>query len=312
MKREIENLAGNNTKKCVKNYQNAFTANLKKWKYKITRESKKGKKMNIKRFLSGIVLFPIFALILIFGNSYVVDIFISIVAIMSLHEFYKAFQGKANPIRWVGYVTALLICFMPFIPGEYILPGITLLILMNLLVLFAQIIITNMKYNINDIAISMLGVCYIVFFLMFVPLIRDYLENGHILIWYVFFAAWGTDIFAYLIGRKFGKHKFTGISPNKSTEGCAAGIVGALLLCLIYTYICNSIWGLGIDYFFIGGIAIFLSVISQIGDLAASSVKRYCEIKDFSNLIPGHGGILDRIDSVIFILPFAYFLLSII
>ena len=169
-----------------------------------------------------------------------------------------------------------------------------------------------MKRNIKDIAISLFGVCYIVFFIMFAPLIRDSMENGKILIWYVFFAAWGTDTLAYLIGKNFGKHKFTEVSPKKTVEGCLGGIVGSILFCLIYTVICNNFWNLEISYTYILGISIFLSVISQIGDLAASSVKRYCEIKDYSNLIPGHGGILDRIDSVIFILPFAYFLLSIL
>ena len=268
--------------------------------------------MSIKRIISGVILFPIFALILIFGNKYVVDVFISAVAIMSLHEFYKAFQGKANPIRWPGYITAILICFIHVIPGEFVLPIITLIILINVLVLFTQVVVTSMKNNITDVAISLLGTCYIVFFLMFAPLIRDNLEDGKILIWYVFFAAWGTDIFAYFIGRKFGKHKFTEISPNKSIEGCIAGLFGSIIMCMIYTVICNSIWNVNINYLYIFGISIFLSVISQIGDLTASSVKRDCGIKDFSNLIPGHGGILDRIDSVIFILPFAYFLLSII
>ena len=268
--------------------------------------------MSIKRILSGIILFPIFAIILIFGNKYVVDIFISIVAMMSLHEFYKAFKGKANPIQWMGYLTALLICIIHLIPGEYVLPAITLIILFNILALFTQVVVTSMKRNIEDIAISLFGVCYIVFFLMFAPLIRDSLEDGRILIWYVFFVAWGTDIFAYFIGKKFGKHKFTEISPNKSIEGCIAGLCGSIIMCMIYTLVCNSIWNLNINYLYIFGISIFLSVISQIGDLAASSVKRHCEIKDFSNLIPGHGGLLDRIDSVIFILPFAYFLLSII
>ena len=76
--------------------------------------------MNIKRVLSGVILFPILAIILIFGNKYLVDVFISIIAIMSLHEFYKAFKGKANPIQWIGYITAGLICFIHLIPGEYV------------------------------------------------------------------------------------------------------------------------------------------------------------------------------------------------
>lgn len=268
--------------------------------------------MDLKRVLSGIILFPILAIILIFGNKYLVDVFISIIAIMSLHEFYKAFKGKANPIQWIGYITAGLICFIHLIPSEYILPSITLVILINVLVLFTQVVVTSMKRNITDIAISLFGVCYIVFFLMFAPLIRDNLQDGKILIWYVFFAAWGTDIFAFSIGRMFGKHKFTEISPNKSLEGCAGGILGSIICVLIYTVICNNIWNLEINYLYAFGISVFLSIISQIGDLAASSVKRHCNIKDYSNLIPGHGGILDRIDSVLFILPFAYFLLSII
>lgn len=227
-------------------------------------------------------------------------------------NFTKPLKIKQILSSGFGYVTAGLICFIHLIPNEYVLPSITLLILVNILVLFTQIVVTNMKRNIKDIAISLFGVCYIVFFIMFAPLIRDSMKNGNILIWYVFFAAWGTDTFAYLIGKNFGKHNFTEVSPKKTVEGCLGGILGSILFCLTYTFTCNQLWNLEISYIYILGISIFLSVISQIGDLAASSVKRYCEIKDYSNLIPGHGGILDRIDSVIFILPFAYFLLSII
>ena len=227
-------------------------------------------------------------------------------------NFTKLLKIKQILSSGYGYVTAGLICFIHLIPNEYVLPSITLLILVNILVLFTQVVVTNMKRNIKDIAISLFGVCYIVFFIMFAPLIRDSMENGNVLIWYVFFSAWGTDIFAYLIGKNFGKHKFTEVSPKKTVEGCLGGILGSILFCLTYTFTCNQLWNLEISYTYILGISIFLSVISQIGDLAASSVKRYCEIKDYSNLIPGHGGILDRIDSVIFILPFAYFLLSVL
>lgn len=138
------------------------------------------------------------------------------------------------------------------------------------------------------------------------------MPNGKILIWYVFISAWGTDIFAYCIGIKFGKHKFSKISPNKSIEGCIAGTVGAVICMLIYTFICNTVLNMNINYILISVIGIILSLVGQIGDFAASSIKRYTGIKDFSNLIPGHGGMLDRIDSVIFIAPFAYFLLMLI
>ncbi|MBR6504762.1 MAG: phosphatidate cytidylyltransferase [Clostridia bacterium] len=84
------------------------------------------------------------------------------------------------------------------------------------------------------------------------------------------------------------------------------------MVILIYTYVCNIYWGLNMNYAYITIVAIILSIIGQIGDLAASSIKRYVGIKDFSNLIPGHGGMLDRFDSVIFIAPFAYILLCLI
>lgn len=268
--------------------------------------------MNIKRFMSGIILFPIFAIIMIWGNKYLIDIFISIIAIMCLHEFYKALRSKAKPIEWVGYVAAASIAIVHIIPNEWILPIIAGIIPISMLILFVINIASNMKFNIVDIAITFFGICYIVLFLMFASLIRENILSGRILIWFVFFSAWGTDIFAYLIGKNFGKTKFTTISPNKSIEGCLGGVFGAIIIIWIYTFICNTVFGLSISYLYSGLIAIVLSAISQIGDLAASSIKRYAGIKDYSNLIPGHGGMLDRIDSVIFVLPFAYFLLMLL
>lgn len=119
-------------------------------------------------------------------------------------------------------------------------------------------------------------------------------------------------MFAYLIGKKFGKHKFSEISPKKSIEGCIAGGIGAILASLLYTVICNTYLGMNFNYLYIIIVSIALSIVGQIGDFAASSIKRYTGIKDFSNLIPGHGGMLDRMDSVIFIAPFAYYLLMLL
>ena len=148
--------------------------------------------------------------------------------------------------------------------------------------------------------------------LVFLSIIRERFTEGKILIWYIFCSAWGSDVFAYFIGRKFGKHKYTDISPKKSIEGCVAGVIGAIGIGLLITLIVNNIFHLSISYFVVAIIVLILSIIGQIGDLAASSMKRYCGLKDFGELIPGHGGMLDRIDSVIFILPFAYMLLGLL
>jgi len=269
--------------------------------------------MELKRLPIIIIGLPIVALVLIFGNKYLVDACVSIIAIMTLYEFFNSFkEEKENKVlRLVGYVAALVIAFIHVIPEEYMLHTIVAIIPVSLLILFAQIILTDMKYNIKDIAIIFFGICYIVLFLMFIPIIRE-MPNGKMLIWFVFIAAWGTDTCAYCIGRNFGKHKFSKISPNKSIEGCIAGTVGSVILAIIYAVICNNVWNMNINYILISVISVVLSLVGQIGDFAASSIKRYTGIKDFSNLIPGHGGMLDRIDSVIFIAPFAYFLLTLI
>ena len=268
--------------------------------------------MNIKRLLSGIILFPIFAILMVFGDTYLIDLVISIVAIMCLHEFYKAFRCNSKPIEWVGYIAAGSIALIHLIPSELVLPIIAAIIPVSILVLFTRVILSDLKLTITDIAITFFGICYIVLFLMFAPIIRANIPNGKILIWFVFLSAWGTDVFAYIVGKNFGKHKFTAVSPKKTIEGCLGGIVGATLLILAYTAVCNNAWGLNINYLYAGVIAVLLSCISQIGDLSASTIKRFCNIKDYSNLIPGHGGMLDRIDSIMFIAPFAYILLSLL
>lgn len=267
--------------------------------------------MESKRVTTGLLAFPFVVIILMLGNKYIVDVAFAIVAAISLHEYFNAFKAKAKPIIWLGYIASLLIAFIHFIPVTYALNVIAIIIPVTIALLFLQVVLTNMKYTINDIAITFFGICYIPLFLMFIPLIYG-MEYGNILVWYILFSAWGTDIFAYVIGRLWGKHKFSKVSPNKSIEGCVGGVIGSIILNLGYTVICNMCFGLDMSYTYILLFAIVLSVIGQIGDFAASSIKRYVSIKDFSNLIPGHGGMLDRIDSVIFIAPFAYILLMLV
>jgi phosphatidate cytidylyltransferase len=270
------------------------------------------KKVNFTRIITGLILFPLVAIILIWGNKYLVDIAIAVIAILSLHEFYSAFKEKANPVKIVGYIAAASIAFIHIIPIDIALKTIGAVLSVSVLVLFLIVIMTNLKVNVVDVAITFFGICYVAIFLMFIPIIRENLPNGRIVLWFVILAGWGTDIFAYFVGKYLGTHKFTEISPNKTIEGCVGGTIGATLLIIAYAAICNNFFGMNINYLLIAGIGILLSIIGQIGDLAASSIKRYVGIKDFSHLIPGHGGMLDRIDSLIFIAPFAYILLHLI
>ena len=267
--------------------------------------------MDIKRITSGILGFPLVLIILLIGNKYIVDIALAIIALLSMNEYFNAVQKVSNPVRWVGYLSCLSIAVIHLVPSEQLNMVVTLSVPTILLILFAQVIATDMKTSFKDIAYTFLGIFYVVFFIMFIAFI-DGMKDGKILIWYAILSAWGTDVFAYFIGKKIGKHKFSKVSPKKSIEGCIAGTLGAILLMLIYTYFANTYWGMEYSYGFIALIGLILSLIGQIGDFAASSIKRYVDIKDYSNLIPGHGGMLDRIDSLMFLAPFAYALFTLL
>ena len=226
-----------------------------------------------------------------------------------MREYIKSAANKdVKIVKWISYLSVIGIAFIHLIPNWLYLNVLIFAIPTLVLILFFHVIATNMKITFKDIAFTLLGIIYIFSFLAFVAAIFG-IEgkiSGKILIWYVFWSAWGTDLFAYLIGMKIGKTKFSKVSPNKSIEGCVAGTVGAITICLLYTLALNQIGGFEISYLAIGICSVILSIIGQIGDFSASVIKRYFEVKDFSNMFPGHGGMLDRIDSVMFIAPFAY------
>ena len=267
--------------------------------------------MNLKRIISGLIGFPIVVAIIMIGNKYLIDAVFAVIMLISIHEFQNAIGNKFKPVKWLGYILAIGTAFIHIVPLEIMQRILILLIPMVIAILFIKIVVSKMETNFNDITMELFGLLYVIGFTVFMPLLY-WENNGKYLIMYILLSAWGSDTFAYAIGRRFGKHKLTVISPKKSVEGSIAGIIGAVLVCLCYTVLINKVANLGINYMYIALITMLLSALSQIGDLAASSIKRYVEIKDYGNLIPGHGGMLDRIDSIIFIAPFAYFLLTLI
>ncbi len=133
-----------------------------------------------------------------------------------------------------------------------------------------------------------------------------YLLDGSIYIWLVFISAFATDTFAYFTGVTIGKHKlYPRISPKKTIEGSLGGIIGCLITVMLF-----SVYFKLDNLVATAVLAIILSVISQIGDLTASTIKRTANIKDYGNLIPGHGGILDRFDSILFTTPIVYYYIT--
>ena len=270
--------------------------------------------MNMKRILTALIGLPIVLCFLVFGNKYILDVILAGIAIISMNEYIRCVSKNAKVISWISYICVASIAFIHIVPIDVINFVATLGIPILLLILFLHVIATNMKITFKDISYTLMGILYIVCFIMFFSLTYGVEGNitGKVLIWYVILTAWGTDIFAYLFGKTLGlgKTKFSKVSPNKSIEGCIAGTIGAVVLSVIYTYGINLYFGFEISYGLIVIISLVLSIIGQIGDFSASVIKRHFEIKDFSSLFPGHGGMLDRIDSVMFIAPFAYLLLT--
>lgn len=268
--------------------------------------------MNIKRILTTIIGLPIVIAFLFMGNKYIIDLIIAIIAIIAMNEYIKCVSKKAKVIKWISYLSVASISLIHIIPSEYNNLILTLGSQILLLVLFLHVIISNMKITFEDITYTLIGIMYIFGFVVFIPKLYGYEGNisGKLLICFILTSAWGTDICAYLVGKRIGKTKFSKVSPNKSIEGCVAGILGAILAGITVAFVINTFAGCNISYITIGIISLILSIIGQIGDFSASTIKRYFEIKDFSELFPGHGGMIDRIDSVMFIAPFAYYLLT--
>lgn len=263
--------------------------------------------MDLKRILTTVLGLPSVILVFIFCNKYVIDTVFMVAAIICMYEYMSVVKKVSHPIEWIAYVSTFIIGLTPFLNVEYVKNIVLIGIPFIFMILFIKVIITDMKTTFKDVAYTLLGIVYIVTFILFLSLIME-LENGKILIGYIFVVAWATDIFAYLIGKKFGKHKFSKVSPKKSIEGSIAGIIGAIVVAALYTIIINKSFEVNYSCLMLSLSAIILSVISQVGDFTASSIKRFADVKDYGNLLPGHGGMLDRVDSLIFIAPFVYFM----
>ena len=255
------------------------------------------------RLGSGIVLMAITIALMAYGG-YPLFFVITAISVIGLFELYRAIGMEKTLPAIVGYISSIVIDILILDDAyEYLL----MWAILTLLVMMACYVIAYPKYNSDQMTMMLFGLIYVTTMLSFVFKVR-YVENGIILVWLIFIGSWGSDTCAYCVGKLIGKHKMPSkLSPNKTIEGCVGGILGAALIGFIFAAILfddRALW------WQVPVIAAVSAVISQIGDLTASAIKRNKDIKDYGKLIPGHGGILDRFDSVIFIAPIVFYLVK--
>lgn len=266
-------------------------------------EEDKGGNGMATRIITSIVALPLLIGIVLLGG-WVLKTGILFISVLGLYEFYKAVSKKIIPIHFLGFIVAVLyILFSDINFSEIHRAVFTLFIILSLLFL----VFMYGKVNIFDVAVTVIGFLYIPFLINNVYLVSN-TENGAFLVWLVFLSAWFSDTGAYFVGINFGKHKITPVlSPNKTLEGALGGVFFAALACFVYGFIVRKYFSIDImNPFFYALIGCVGSVLAQLGDLTASSIKRYMKIKDYGKIIPGHGGIIDRFDSVFFTAPAVY------
>lgn len=257
------------------------------------------------RLISGIVLVVI-ALATIISGSWILFFTLLAVSLMGMRELYKVMRVSdehVTVLELVGYLGAVLYYIaMKADFGNY---GTMAIIISMILILFVYVF-GYPKYHAEQVMAAFFGVVYVAVMLSFIYLTRS-LPDGKFLVWLIFLCSWGCDTCAYCVGMLIGKHKMAPVlSPKKSIEGAVGGVAGAALLGVIYA---AATQGKMAEYALICAVG---ALISMVGDLAASAIKRNQNIKDYGKLIPGHGGILDRFDSVIITAPVIYYLAKMI
>ena len=265
--------------------------------------------MFVTRLLSGIVL-VIAAGASIWAGGYVLMAVTFLISVIGLTELYKILHIEKEWIGFAGYAATLgYYALMLADKEEYFL----FLCMGYMILLMAVYVFTYPRYKTDQVLMAFFGFFYVVVMLAHLYKTRQ-LEHGIYVVWIIFLCSWVCDTFAYCTGmlcnKTIGTHKLAAkLSPKKSIEGAVGGVAGSVILGLLYGWLAGD----GLSHLENPAVVIAIicgvgAVISQIGDLAASAIKRNYDIKDYGRLIPGHGGILDRFDSVIFTAPIIYFL----
>ncbi|MBQ0018142.1 MAG: phosphatidate cytidylyltransferase [Clostridiales bacterium] len=256
------------------------------------------------RIIAGLCMLPL--LLFLYWGGWPLLIITAAICYIGVTEFYNGWEAiDVHPSKPIAYVmTTLLFIMHAVCELTEIQEAENYFLLIWVVLSIAVSLIYGWKINERgtyDAVATAIGLIYVVFFAFHIVLIDCTLHN---MIWIVIIASFGSDIMAYFTGMLLGKHKLApNLSPKKTIEGAVGGVVGAGLFCLVFGLIVDGP-GMGLLLYFVLGAV--TGAVSQCGDLTASAFKRKMGIKDYGNLIPGHGGIMDRFDSVIFTAPFVY------
>lgn len=262
------------------------------------------------RLLSGIMLIVI-AILTIHANGWILTGTLAVISCIGFMELSRAAgihtpEKKLNALEFtaIAGTAAYYVCLKCSIPDPFTL---MVLILVFMAMMFVYVF-TYPAYTALQVMPAFFSFIYAPVMLSFIYMTRN-LEHGKYLVWMIFLSAWGSDTCAYCAGMLWGKHKMSPkLSPKKSVEGAVGGVIGAAVLCGLFGFILQDVMKVNGLVWLLAGIGAAGALISMVGDLSASAVKRNFGIKDYGKLIPGHGGIMDRFDSIIFTAPVIYFL----
>lgn len=264
------------------------------------------------RVITGIGIFVVAVLLVVLAPfTPIFCIGMSVLAVMASFELLRVF-GIHNDwhISAPSYLLAAALPFAAyFVTDETRVKFILIeaaIIFIYLVYLLGAAVFSHKKIKFVLVAAVFMALVYVIVSFTSLSLLM-YVNKGLFYFGVIIISSWGCDAGAYFIGCKFGKHKLIpDVSPNKSVEGAIGGVLVSIVLNVLYGFVVSSLGGAKVEYLSLALLGLVLSIVAMVGDLIASLIKREYGIKDYSNLLPGHGGIVDRFDSVF---PIATFLL---
>ena len=256
-----------------------------------------------KRVLTGVIAIPALCLLIGYGPEPTLFIMVLIAVALGLHEFYSLLLPDNKPHeRAIGILLGMVLASLIYLGNTSLLHALMCFSVIFLCILY-MLKSRNFTLAVSKIALTLFGILYIGFLLSYVTLI-DKSASGKQWVFFLVSTVWAADISGFFAGSLVGRHKlYPKVSPNKTIEGLGGGVLGAIAVALVFRKLFFPLLDVS-DCAVLGS---FLALFGQMGDFTESMIKRSAHVKDSSSLIPGHGGVLDRLDSFLFSAPFLYY-----